>query len=62
MGGYKCPFAGLNKEGQLRFSEAEYVQGESNMPDLMAQTQGGIASLTNRLGFRPREAMTKSVG
>ena len=42
----------LNKDGYV--SEAEYVQGESNMPDLMAQTQGGIASLTNKLGFRPR--------
>ena len=35
-------------------SEAMYNAAEQNQPDAFAQTQGGIASLTNRLGFRPR--------
>ena len=35
-------------------SEAMYNAAEQNQPDAFAQTQGGIASLTNRLGFKPR--------
>jgi hypothetical protein len=43
-------------------SEAMYNAAEQNQPDAFAQTQGGIASLTNRLGFRPRGSYDQERG
>ena len=43
-------------------SEAMYNAAEQNQPDAFARTQGGIASLTNRLGFRPRGSYDQERG
>lgn len=34
-------------------SEQMYLDAEKNQPEAFARTQGGIASLSNRMGFRP---------
>ncbi len=41
----------LNGDGYI--SEAEYAQAEQDNPDLFSDSQSGIASLSNAMGFRP---------
>lgn len=49
-----------NKDGYV--SEKEYVSAETAMPDVFSQTQGGIASLSNAFGARPRGSYAQERG
>ncbi|MGB1650660.1 MAG: hypothetical protein ACPHEP_06500 [Acidimicrobiales bacterium] len=49
-----------NKDGNV--SEKEYVSAETAMPDVFSQTQGGIASLSNAFGARPRGSYAQERG